>query len=906
MTTPHDYYLDEYGEPSLHSRGNSSHYVELDYLPGSTRDMLPTLSTLGAGPAGPGIIVETAVDELTESFRIVIRSDETDEVLVTTPNLNPGWIEVSTPVRDYQEGEERDMFITQHHGADVKTYAVKVPAGAHGSRMYLTEKQYATRDDKTYIDTIDEIIHYGKSDWKDKPEPRPGDIIVFKLTDEVEGRLLAFGTIEAVENDEVTFTCHTAVGIPTIDISEDGTWTIDGVQTSYAAQGPQGVKGDKGDTGAQGEKGAQGDTGPRGPQGEPGVDGKDAVVEVGTVTTLTPGSNASVSASVDEDTNVTTLSFGIPEGIAGKAIDIQGGIWHTDTLPNYNTTAVNKAFIVYDDDKQFDLYIRGAQPVTASDGGPWTVVENWQGRPGFGVHILNKPYIMASNNGDTISVLATEAEQAFVPYDYLADGDTIIDTMFHIGVLSSAEDNSGDYIITTQGKVTTEGEFVAEWPEVTDKPFESIGDGLQVDDDGILSVIPDAPITWDTVFEKPFEVIGEGLTVAENEDGKLDLSVNSDTIVPKWSNIQDKPEAYPTTWKDIESKPESYPTTWNDIEDKPETYPTSWDMIENAPELGLTSVTWDDIEDKPTTFKPEVPIDWSDIDPSLFWAKIIDAKTEGESRLKITVYEPFLQADIDSTDPNSTGYNFIVTFEDGTQFTIDDYYLPDDLGNSWSCWGYPEHYVFTLQNIPYKRIHKIELLSSKYKVHYVATETVVSTFYTVDDKRTGLEDTSLEVSPYMASIIRASVEKYANEDVPKQQLSVNIYNPFDTYEEPTEIEDSKYTIVWEYTDGTYWDSEGEEFIFNYLGWVNALNITIDELPQKEIKSITLKYIGEGYDTLPDDAEIETYYMPQDTEWATTEEILEMIQEALGESGTILVDSAKIATVEETKQYLKIY
>lgn len=76
---------------------------------------------------------------------------------------------------------------------------------------------------------------------------------------------------------------------PTIEISEDGYWVIDGEKTNVLAkgekgepgaqgpqglQGPAGAKGEKGDTGEQGLPGEKGDTGEQGPQGEKGETGE--------------------------------------------------------------------------------------------------------------------------------------------------------------------------------------------------------------------------------------------------------------------------------------------------------------------------------------------------------------------------------------------------------------------------------------------------------------------------------------------------------------------------------------------------------------------------------------------------------------------------------------------------------
>lgn len=79
--------------------------------------------------------------------------------------------------------------------------------------------------------------------------------------------------------------------------------------STFDAGYAKGDKGDKGDTGATGDTGAQG------PAGQDGTDGKAATIEIGTVTTGEPGTQAQI-------TNVGTasaarLNFVIPKGATG-------------------------------------------------------------------------------------------------------------------------------------------------------------------------------------------------------------------------------------------------------------------------------------------------------------------------------------------------------------------------------------------------------------------------------------------------------------------------------------------------------------------------------------------------------------------------------------------------------------
>lgn len=88
-----------------------------------------------------------------------------------------------------------------------------------------------------------------------------------------------------------------------------------GPQGPQGPEGPAGPQGPKGDTGPQGPAGAEGATGPQGPQGETGATGQSANISVGTVTTLSAGSNATV---VNSGTSMdAVLDFGIPQGAKG-------------------------------------------------------------------------------------------------------------------------------------------------------------------------------------------------------------------------------------------------------------------------------------------------------------------------------------------------------------------------------------------------------------------------------------------------------------------------------------------------------------------------------------------------------------------------------------------------------------
>ena len=102
---------------------------------------------------------------------------------------------------------------------------------------------------------------------------------------------------------------------------------MEGPQGETGPQGPEGPQGEAGPTGPQGEKGDPGPTGPQGPTGETGPTGPQgepgtaATIAVGTVTTGDPGTEASVTNS--GTANAAIFNFTIPQGLQGQQ-GIQG------------------------------------------------------------------------------------------------------------------------------------------------------------------------------------------------------------------------------------------------------------------------------------------------------------------------------------------------------------------------------------------------------------------------------------------------------------------------------------------------------------------------------------------------------------------------------------------------------
>lgn len=110
-------------------------------------------------------------------------------------------------------------------------------------------------------------------------------------------------TVELERTDDgVELTVRDVHGVHTAMI-------YDGEEGPAGAQGPAGERGPQG---VQGPQGIQGATGPQGPQGETGA---TPAFSIGTVSTLTPGSQA--TATITGTAAAPVLNLGIPAGANG-------------------------------------------------------------------------------------------------------------------------------------------------------------------------------------------------------------------------------------------------------------------------------------------------------------------------------------------------------------------------------------------------------------------------------------------------------------------------------------------------------------------------------------------------------------------------------------------------------------
>ena len=506
----------EYGEP--HRR-----YIDPDRMAGECDDQLPLISKVGRGPRGHGVTPRVRTDQPGE-YVVEFVDDVTGEVVLSTANLSAG--EVSITVDEGHSPVAGETVMATIHvrlGDETRDYALPIPPGATGSIFFEVDGEVAASQDGTYRVDIGRLASWGNLNRPSRPVPRVNDMVVFTTPTG-----FAFGTIEAVANGQVVFTSRTGFELPEFGVTDDGHLTVDGKDTGVSVIGPEGPRGPKGEPG---EDGRDGERGPKGEPGEPGEDGATgakgdpglpAIMVVRSVTeTQQPTVNVQ---RTDFQTNTFSMDFGLPRGADGKSIDIQGGVYKVTDLPDFDSTPVNRAFIVSDyeenEDYRYDLYIRGIEPVIAEEGGPWTVVEDWQGMPGFSVRYIHDLEI----DSDTpIQVADGDLEAMFVPSAHIADGDLVIDDRMHLGVIGSATDGNGYVTVTFVTKLQVG------WDDIADKP----GDLVHTADlTAAIAAEADARDKADKLLETEIEdklgpediVAGKNISVTHDpESGKITI-----------------------------------------------------------------------------------------------------------------------------------------------------------------------------------------------------------------------------------------------------------------------------------------------------------------------------------------------------------------------------------------------
>lgn len=447
----------EYGEPTRH-------YVDPDRVAMECDDQLPLVSKIGRGPRGHGVTPKVRTDQPGE-YVVEFVDDVTGEVVLSTANLSAGEITVTVDSpKNPVAGDTVMVTIHVRRGDSTSDYSLPVPPGATGSIMFEVDGELDVPDDGTCRVEVTRLMSYGNASRPSRPVPRVNDMVAYHTADG-----FGLGTIEAVSGSMAIFTTRTFFRLPKFSVDRNGHLTIDGEDTGVSVVGPKGDKGDPGERGKQGPKGdpgRDGEDGAPGERGDPGERGEPGLPANMVVRSVTETQQPTVTMQrTDVGTNTFSLDFGLPRGADGKSVNIRGGVYRIADLPPFDDTPVNDAFIVQDypesEDNRFDLYIRGREPVIAEEGGPWTVVEDWQGMPGFSVRLINGYTI---SRDTPVQIPEEQIGATFTPSAHMCDGDLVLDSSGNIGVVGSASDNNG-YVT-----VTFASYLIIPWTSINGRP----------------------------------------------------------------------------------------------------------------------------------------------------------------------------------------------------------------------------------------------------------------------------------------------------------------------------------------------------------------------------------------------------------------------------------------------------
>lgn len=157
--------------------------------------------------------------------------------------------------------------------------------------------------------------------------------------------------------------------------------------------GPQGEQGIQGPRGETGPAGPQGETGPQGPQGPKGETGTTPDIQIGDVTTLNPGEQATASITGTPENPI--LNLGIPKGAdgsgggsggdsglleqvdvpgEGKSIDIDANKVYVFETVTYLSIGINRSSVQPGYANEFHFFFTsGPTPTALYLPGEWTV-----------------------------------------------------------------------------------------------------------------------------------------------------------------------------------------------------------------------------------------------------------------------------------------------------------------------------------------------------------------------------------------------------------------------------------------------------------------------------------------------------------------------------------------------------
>lgn len=320
--------------------------------------------------------------------------DDLSIPLVGTVNRNVA--SLSLPANAYLETGRFSLVIKLSHGEEIST----IFWGVGNVRRSNTDSVVDVGDVIPSIEELLSLIYemesvkQGTEAWVNATTEtttlEPGSEATLNIVKDLNGNnVLHFGIPQGIQGPK---------GV-------DGTVTFENL-TDEQLESLRGPQGPQGETGPQGPTGEQG---PRGERGATGATGKAATIKIGTVTTLSAGSNATVINSGTETDAV--LNFGIPKGADGAG-GTGGGTGTDGEDGGYYIPSVSSDGVLNWTATKSDMQPAASANIKGADGSgvylfdPDTVHEGPAEELPDGTHVVGwfKPFAVTLHDGRKLMV----------------------------------------------------------------------------------------------------------------------------------------------------------------------------------------------------------------------------------------------------------------------------------------------------------------------------------------------------------------------------------------------------------------------------------------------------------------------------------------------------------------------
>lgn len=260
------------------------------------------------------------------------------------------------------------------------------------------------------------------------------------------------------------------------------------------------------------------------------------------------------------------------------------------------------------------------------------------------------------------------------------------------------------------------------WTEVSNKPFNTIGNGLDVNSSNELV----ADVTWADIITKPFETIGSGLTVNSNNELTADIQT--------WSQILNKPFSSIGVGLDVVNDQlvavgGGTGVDWGtEVVDKPfETIGGGLKVTDGALETDIT-LAWSSVTSKPfDTIGTGLAVVGGALTTNFTWANVSNKpfNTIGSG---LVVESGVLKTDISFSWNDILNKPFTII---GNGLTVDGTALTADIKTvALTNTGTASYNTTAKQNLTVNGTNNYEILGTKYLQRTLTLDTTDPTVYT--------------------------------------------------------------------------------------------------------------------------------------------------------------------------------